>query len=83
MLTRIFFQKYLLLFFFNIQVDTNIFSEVPIIVFLKKPKSLKDDSVRAFLPQLDREGRSKPCKEANCPCELCESVKDTIFLTLL
>ena len=36
-----------------------------------------DHFVRAVLPQLDREGRSKPCEGANRSCEVCESVKDT------
>ena len=53
-----------------------VFSEVPIIGF-KNVKSLKDHLVGAVLPQVDREGRSKPCEEANCSCEVCDSVKDT------
>ena len=44
---------------------------------LKTPKSLKDHLIRAVLPQLDREGRSKPCEGGNRSCEVCESVKDT------
>ena len=52
------------------QAHKNAFSEVPIIGF-KNAKSLKNHLVRAVLPQLDREGRSKACEE------VCESVKDT------
>ena len=37
-----------------------VFSEVPIIGF-ESAKSLKDHLERAILPQLDTEGRSKPC----------------------
>ena len=39
--------------------------------------NLKDYLVRAVLPQLDREGRSKLCEGVNCSYEVCESVKDT------
>ena len=53
-----------------------VFSEVPIIGF-KNVKSLKDHLVEAVLPQVDREGRSKPCEEANCSYQVCDSVKDT------
>ena len=24
---------------------------------------------------IDREGKSKPCQGANCPCEVCDSLK--------
>ena len=58
------------------QVHKRVFSEVPIIGF-KNAKSLKDYLVRAVLPQLDRESRSKPYEWANHSCEVCESVKDT------
>ena len=58
------------------QAHKKVFSEVPIISF-KNAKSLKDHLVRAVLPQLNREGRSKPCEGANRLCEVCESVKDT------
>ena len=58
------------------QAHKRVFSEVPIIGF-KNAKSLKDHLVRAVLPQLDREGRSKPCEGANRSCEVCDSVKDT------
>ena len=58
------------------QTHKKIFSDVPIIGF-KNAKSLTDHLVRAVLPQLDREGRSKPCEGANHSCEVCESVKDT------
>ena len=58
------------------QAHQRVFSEAPIIGF-KNTKSLKDHLVRAVLPQLDREGRSKPCEGANRSCEVCESVKDT------
>ena len=53
-----------------------VFSEVPIIGF-KNAKSLKDHLVRAVLPQLDREGRYKPCEGENPSCEVCHSVKET------
>ena len=53
-----------------------VFSEVPIIGF-KNVKSLKDHLVGAVLPQVDREGRSKPCEEANYSYQVCDSVKDT------
>ena len=58
------------------QAHKKVFSEVPVIGF-KNAKSLKDHLVRAALPQLDREGRSKPCEVANRSCEVCKSVKDT------
>ena len=58
------------------QAHERVFSEGPIIGF-KNTKSLKDHLVRAVSPQLDREGRSKPCEGANHSCEVCESVKDT------
>ena len=58
------------------QAHKKVFSEVPIIGF-KNAKSLKDHFVRAVLPQLDTEDKSKPCEGANCSCEVCESVKDT------
>ena len=58
------------------QAHERVFSEGPIIEF-KNTKSLKDHLVRAVSPQLDREGRSKPCEGANHSCEVCESVKDT------
>ena len=61
------------------QAHKKVFSEVSITGF-ENPKSLKDNLVRAVLPQLDREGRSKPCDGANHSCEVSESVKDaTIF----
>ena len=43
------------------QAHKRVFSEVSIIGF-KNAMSFKDHLVRAFLPQLDREGRSKPCE---------------------
>ena len=46
------------------QAHERVFSEVPIIEF-KNTKSLKDHLVRAVLPQLDRESRSKPYEGAN------------------
>ena len=58
------------------QADKKFFSEVPIIDF-KNVKSLKDHLVRTALPQLDREGRTKPCDGANRSCKVRESVKDT------
>ena len=60
----------------KIQAHKKVFTEIPIIGF-KNAKSLKDHLVRAVLPQLDREGRSKPCEGANRSCQVCESVKDT------
>ena len=57
------------------QAYKRVFSEVSIIGF-KNAMSFKDHLVRAFLPQLDREGRSKPCEGANSSCEACDSVKD-------
>ena len=38
---------------------------------------LLDHLIRAVLPQLDREGRFKPCEGASRSFEVCESVKDT------
>ena len=58
------------------QAHKRIFSEVAIVGF-KNVKSLKDHLVRTVWPQLDREGRSKPCEGANHSCEVCNSVKDT------
>ena len=58
------------------QAHKKIFSEVLIIGF-KNAKSLKDHLVRAALPQLDREGRSKPYDGENRSCKVCVSVKDT------
>ena len=55
------------------QAHKKVFSEVPVIGF-KNAKNLKDHLVSAVLPQLDREGRSKPCKGANRSCEVCKSV---------
>ena len=46
------------------QAHKKVFSEVPNIGF-KNTKSLKDYLVRAVLPQLDRECRSKLCEGAN------------------
>ena len=68
--------KELLLLLIPGQNQKRVFSEVPILSF-KNTKSLKDHLVRAVLPQLDREGRYKPCEGPNRSCELCESVKDT------
>ena len=58
------------------QAHKKVFSEVPIIGF-KNAKSLKDHLVRTALPQLDREGRNKPCDGANRSFKVRESVKDT------
>ena len=49
------------------QFHKKIFSKVGIIGF-KNVKRLKDNVVRAALPQLDREGKSKPCEGANRSC---------------
>ena len=43
----------------------------------KNSKSLKDHLVRAVLPQLDRQDRSKAGEGANRSCEVCELVNDT------
>ena len=59
------------------QAHKRVFSEVTIIGF-KNVKSLKNHWVRATLPQLDREGRSKPYEGANHSFEVCDSVKDTM-----
>ena len=53
-----------------------VFTEVPITGF-KNNRSLKDHLDRSVLPQLDREGKSKPCEEASHSYAVCESVKDT------
>ena len=42
------------------QAHKRVFSEVPMFGF-KNAKSYKDHLVRAVLPQLDRDDRSKPC----------------------
>ena len=68
--------KELYLLFTPNQAHKKVSSEVPIIGF-RNAKSLKDHLVRAVLPQLDREGRSKPCEGANRSCEVCESVKES------
>ena len=53
--------KELHLFLTPDQAHGRVFSEVPIIGF-KNANSLEDHLVKAVLPQLDREGRSKPCE---------------------
>ena len=53
-----------------------LFSPEVSIIGFKNASSLKDHLVRAVLPQLDREGRSKSYEEENCPCEVCGSIKD-------
>ena len=58
------------------QAHKRVFSEVPIIGF-KNPKNLEDHLVRAVLPQLDREGKSKPREGTNLSRKVCDSVKDT------
>ena len=37
----------------------------------------KDHLVRALLPKVDAEGRSKPCGGKKRFCEVCNSVNDT------
>ena len=61
------------------QAHKRVFPEVHIIGF-KNAKSLKGHLVRAVLPQLDREGRSKPCEGINLSCKVCDLVKDTTKL---
>ena len=63
-------------FTYTSKAHKKVLSEVPNIIF-KNPTSLKHHSVRAVLPQLDKESRSKPCEGASLSCEVCESVKDT------
>ena len=53
-----------------------VFTNVPIIAF-KNDKSLKDYLVRALLPKLDTEGRSKLFGGKKRSCEVCKSVNDT------
>ena len=49
---------------------------MPIISF-KNDRSLKDHLVRAVLPKVDAEGRSKPCGGKKRSCDVCNSVNDT------
>ena len=49
---------------------------MPIIGF-KNDRSLKDHLVRAVLPKVDAEGRSKPCGGKKHSCEVCKLVNDT------
>ena len=49
---------------------------MPIIGF-KNDRSLKDHLVRAVLPKVDAEGRSKPCGGKKRSCEVCKLVNDT------
>ena len=58
------------------QAHKKVFSEVTITGFINA-KSLKDHLVKFVLPQLNRQGRSKPCEVANRSCEVCDSVQDT------
>ena len=53
-----------------------VFTNVPIIDF-KNDRSLKDHHVRAVLPKVDLEGRSKPFGGEKRSCEVCKSVNDT------
>ena len=53
-----------------------VFTNVPITGF-KNNRSLKDRLVRAVLPKVDAEGRSKPCGRKKRSCEVCKSVNDT------
>ena len=53
-----------------------VFTNVPTIGF-KNDKSLKDHFLRAVLPNIDAEGRSKPCGGKKRSCEVCKSVNDT------
>ena len=53
-----------------------VFTNVPTIGF-KNVRSLKDHLVRAVLPNIYAEGRSKPCGWEKRSCEVCKSVNDT------
>ena len=53
-----------------------VFTNVPTIGF-KNDRSLKDHLVRAVLPNIDAEGRSKPCGVKKRSCKVCKSVNDT------
>ena len=53
-----------------------VFTNVPTIGF-KNDRSLKNHLVRAVLPNIDAEGRSKPCGGKKRSCEVCKSVNDT------
>ena len=53
-----------------------VFTNVPIISF-KNDRSLKDYLVRAVLPKVDAEDKSKPCGGKKRLCEVCKSVNDT------
>ena len=55
-----------------------VFTNVPTIGF-KNDRSLKDHLVRAVLPNIDAEGRSKPCGGKKRSCEVCKSVNDTSY----
>ena len=63
--------------YIKLKIELEAFGRIQSIIGFKNAKSLKDHLVRAVLPQLDREGRSKPCEGANRSCEVCDSVKDT------
>ena len=54
-------------------------TKVPIICF-KNDRTLKDHLVRAVLPKVDAEGRSKPCGGGGekRTCEICKPVNDTL-----
>ena len=45
--------------------------------WFKNDRSLKEHIVRAVLPKVDAEGRSKPCGKKKHSCEVCKSVNDT------
>ena len=56
-----------------------VFTNVPIIGF-KNDRSLKDHLVRAVLPKVDAEGRSKSCGGGEKrSCEVCKSVNDKSY----
>ena len=50
-----------------------VFTNVPIIDF-KNDRSLKDHLVRAVLPKIEAEGRSKPCGWKKRYCEVCKLI---------
>ena len=51
---------------------------VPVIGF-KNDRSFKDYFIRAVLPKVDVEGRSKPCEGKKHSCKVCKSVNDTSY----
>ena len=54
----------------------DVLTNVPLIGF-KNDRSLKDHLVRAVLPKVDAEDRSKPCEGKKHYCEVSKSVNNT------